>query len=423
VRGRWLALAATALTLALGATSAAAAPPLRSGIWLSRAEIKRLPERGAAWAQLVQVANEPMGHADLSNQNSDNDVHVLAAALVYARTGQERFYRKAAAGVMGAIGTERGGRTLSLARGLVSYVVAADLIDLRGREPDRADVFRRWLTAVRRERLKPDSRPTLVDTHELAPNNWGAHAGASRIAADIYLGDQRDLARAAAVFKGWLGDRGAYHGFRYGRDRSWQQDPQAPVGVNPPRAVKNGEQIGGAIPDDMRRGCPLRFPPCPTLYPWEAMQGAVVQAEMLSRQGYDAWSWGHQALRRAAGFLFALHRRYGDEDWGAPRGDAWIPWLLNARYGTKFPTVLPAEPGKGMGFTDWSAGAAAACRRPPCATVRGPHRAVVPVPSDSRPRGRHDDDKETVVLAVVAAGAAMGALALARRRARLRRAR
>ena len=67
-----------------------------------------------------------MGHADLSDQNSDNDVHVLAAALVYARTGEEHFYRKAAAGVMDAIGTEKGGRSLALARGLVSYVVAAD---------------------------------------------------------------------------------------------------------------------------------------------------------------------------------------------------------------------------------------------------------------------------------------------------------
>ena len=39
--------------------------------------------------------------------------------------------RKAAAGVMDAIGTEKGGRTLALARGLIAYVVAADLIDLR----------------------------------------------------------------------------------------------------------------------------------------------------------------------------------------------------------------------------------------------------------------------------------------------------
>jgi hypothetical protein len=412
VAKRWPALVLVALGLACPGAAAAT-----SGMWLSRAELQRLPERGPAWAQLVELANEPMGHADLSDQNSDHDVRVLATALVYARTGEQRLYRKASAGVMGAIGTEHGGRTLALARGLVAYVVAADLIDLRHREPDRARVFRRWLAGVRNERLKPDARPTLVATHELAPNNWGTHAGASRIAADIYLRDRRDLARAAAVFKGWLGDRAIYHGFLYG-GRSWQADENAPVGVNPTGAVKNGESIDGALPDDMRRGCPLRFPPCPTLYPWEAMQGAVVQAELLSRQGYDAWNWGDQALRRAAQFLFGLYDRYGDKDWGAPRGDAWIPWLLNARYGTDFPATTPAPPGKGMGFTDWSAGPR--CAGTSCASPHGPIRHVVAVPSRPLPKGGRSDNDETLVLGLVAAGALLGAFALARRRARPR---
>jgi hypothetical protein len=420
---RSLAFVVGALLLGCAATSAAgAAAPVRPGIWLSPAEVQRLPERGPAWAQLVQVADEPMGHADIADQNSDHDIHVLGAALVYARTGEARFYRKAAAGVMDAIGTERGGRTLALARGLVSYVVAADLLGLRDREPARARVFRRWLAAVRHERLEPDSRPTLVATHERAPNNWGTHAGASRIAADIYLGDQKDLARAAAVFKGWLGDRAAYHGFSYGEDLSWQAYPKSPVGVDPPGAVKHGHSIDGALPDDMRRGCSLRFPPCATLYPWEAMQGAVVQAELLSRQGYNAWSWGHQALRRAATFLFDLSSRYRDEDWGAPAGDEWIPWLLNARYGTRFPTVLPARPGKGMGYTDWSTDAPEGCPRPSCAAASAPHRTVIAVPSQNATRGeRRGEDGETLVLMLVATVAALGALLLARRRSRLRR--
>jgi hypothetical protein len=423
-----LAAALVAAAAAIAAAAPAAPADDRSpspGMWLSRAEIQRLPESGQAWDQLVEMADEPMGHADLEDQDSDHDIHVLAAALVYARTGEERFYRKAAAGVIDAIGTERGGRTLSLARGLYSYVIAADLIDLRDREPDREEVFRRWLAAVRNERLAPDSRPTLVATHEVAPNNWGTHAGASRIAADIYLGDQRDLARAAAVFKGWLGDRAAYHGFVYG-ETSWQADPDHPVGVDPTGAVADGHSIDGALPDDMRRGCTLRFPPCPTLYPWEAMQGAVVQAELLSRQGYDAWDWGDEALRRAATFLFALHDRYGDEDWGAPRGDSWIPWLLNARYGTHFPTVLPARAGKGMGYTDWSA-ARGPCPGDGCSTTRGPDRVVRPVsgPAQSPVRGggRSEDELELEVLALVAAGVALAALALVRRRTRLRRTR
>jgi hypothetical protein len=398
-----VAAAAIAGSLFLPAR-AAAVTPLEPGIWLSRAEVMQLPEQGPAWAQLTKLAAEPAGHPDLSNQDSDTDVRVLAAALVSVRTGDEGLRRKAEAGVMNSIGTERGGRTLALARGLVAYVVAADLIDLRDYDPAAGRAFRSWLERVRTEQLEPSSNPTLVATHELRPNNWGTHAGASRIAADIYLGDRRDLARAASVFAGWLGGRGIYDGFRYGGDLSWQADPHAPVGVNPPGAASDGQLLDGALPDDMRRGCSRRVPPCPTLYPWEAMEGAVVQAELLSRQGYDAWSWGHQALRRAAVFLFGLHSRYGAEEWGAPAGHAWVPWLLNARYGTHFATTLPAPPGKGMGFTDWTAatGCPGECTRP-----RGAPRQVAHVAARPQQRSSSATDHDASRLLAAGAGLAL----------------
>ena len=119
---------------------------------------------------------------------------------------------------MAAIGTEKGGRTLALGRNLVSYVIAADLIDLKRYDAGSDQQFRSWLAAVRKETL--DGK-TLISTHEVRPNNWGTHAGASRVAADRYLGDKADLARAAQVFKGWLGDRSAYAGFKYG-ELAWQ---------------------------------------------------------------------------------------------------------------------------------------------------------------------------------------------------------
>jgi hypothetical protein len=123
----------------------------------------------------------------------------------------------------------------------------------------------------------------------------------------------------------------------------------------------------------------MRFPPCPTGYPWEAMQGAVVQAELLSRQGYDAWNWGGQALRRAASFLFALDRAEPDDGWAADGNDTWIVWLLNRRYGTHFPTTAPTQPGRGMGFTDWTHGPRSRCVARDCTTPRGRLRRVAPV--------------------------------------------
>jgi hypothetical protein len=410
---------ALALALVLAACLPTAAPAqghaAKGEIWISRDELKRLPTIGPAWDNLVRYAEEPMGDADLSDQDSEHDVHVLAAALVYARIDTKHLRRKAAAGIMDAIGTEDGGRTLALARGLLAYVVAADLIDLDDFDRGKGRVFSRWLRRVRNEQLEPESRPTLVLTHERAANNWGTHAGASRIAADAYLGDRADLARAAGVFRGFVGDRRAFDGFNFGADQSWQLHPDRPVGIVGAGARRRGMRIDGALPDDMRRGCSIRRDPCPTRYPWEAMQGIVAQAELLSRQGYDSWEWQHQAVRRAARFLFDLNRRRPHEDWSAPEGHQWVPWLLNARYGDRFPTALPAQPGKGMGFTDWTH--AQPCERRSCTEARGPRRepvAVEPRPDPARIReAAREDDGNPAILPIAVAGVVALVLAAA----------
>jgi len=319
-----------------------------AGIWTSRAELARLPMAGPAWAQLKAAADGELGKAEIANQDSNHDVRALAAALVYARTGDQGYRAKAANAVMAAIETENDDRTLALGRNLVSYVLAADLIDFKRYDPAREQQFRSWLDGVRRENL--DGR-TLISTHEDRPNNWGAHAGAARIAAALYLGDRADLDRAAQVFKGWLGDRAAYAEFKYDKDDSWQADPANPVGINPAGATRDGHRIDGAIPDDMQRGGKFRWPPKHTNYPWGALEGALVQAELLSRAGYDAWSWQDQALLRATQFLRQTDQEVGG--WWAEGDDEWMPWVINHAYGEKFPTALPARPGKNLGWTDW----------------------------------------------------------------------
>jgi hypothetical protein len=311
----------------------------------------RRPTTGPSWNALVAAADSlEIAAADIANQDSDHDVKTLAAGLVYARSGATSYRSKAANAIMAAIGTERGGRTLALGRNLVSYVIAADLIDLKSYSVASDQQFRNWLRDVRHATL---SGRTLISTHEDRPNNWGTHAGASRVAADLYLGDKADLARAAQVFKGWLGDRSAYAGFTYG-DLSWQADPSAPVGVNGAGATKNDHSIDGVFPDDMRRGCSFQWPPCHTGYAWGAMEGAVVQAELLARAGYAAWNWEDKALLRAAHFLHNLDRTFGG--WWAEGDDEWQPWLINHAYGTDFPAEAPARHGKNMGWTDWMYG-------------------------------------------------------------------
>jgi hypothetical protein len=342
------------LMVTFAPASAAAPPPSTSGppapvagIWTSPAELASRPTSGSAWTALRQAADGSLGTADIANQDSDHDVNTLAVALVYARTGVAAYRTKAAAAIGAAIGTETGGRTLALGRNLASYVIAADLIGLGNYDSALDGRFRSWLSAVRTESLDGE---TLISTHETRPNNWGTMAGASRVAADVYLGDSADLARAAQVFQGWTGERSAYAGFSFG-DLSWQADPSAPVAVDLPGAVVAGVPADGALTDDMRRGCAPKVPPCHTDYAWEGMQGAVVQAEILQRRGYDAFGWGSRAILRAASFLDRLDQQYGG--WWASADDEWQPWVINAAYGTSLRAVSPASPGKVMGWTDW----------------------------------------------------------------------
>ncbi len=317
------------------------------GIWVSRQELAELPTSGPAWAGVVESANSA-GAGNIADQDSDGDVNAMAAGLVYARTGDNAYRSKAAQAVMSAVGTESGGRTLALGRNLVSYVIAADLIDLRSFDSGMDGRFRAWLGKVRTSTL--DGK-TLVETHEGRPNNWGTHAGASRAAIAAYLGDRAELSRVAQVFNGWTGDRSSYAGFNYG-DLSWQANPASPVGVNPAGASRSGVDIGGALPEEMRRGGGLSANPGSTGYPWGGIEGAVVTAQILDRQGFDAFSSGNQALRRAVQFLADLDAREGG--WWVSNDDEYVPWMINKAYGTSFPVSAEIGEGKNMGFTNWT---------------------------------------------------------------------
>lgn len=312
-------------------------------IWISRRALMARPVSGAAWERLKQQADAAAGVPNLKDQNQMNNVYVLAKALVYARTGQTRYRDEVRAQCMAAIGTEVGGRTLALGRELAAYVIAAGLVGL---EPEEDDVFRNWLRTCLSENLDGQ---TLRSTHEKRPNNWGTHAGASRAAIAVYLGDRAELARTAKVFRGWLGDRSAYAGFSYG-NLSWQSDEARPVGINPLGASKLGHSVDGVLPDDQRRAGDFLWPAPKENYVYEALQGAVVEAVILSNAGYDVWNWSDRALLRAYGWLYAVadYPAEGDDTWQAP--------LIDHFYRTSLWNGSRVSPGKNMGWTDWTHG-------------------------------------------------------------------
>ena len=289
--------------------------------------ISTLPTSGVGWTSVTSWAAKA-AIPKLSDQNSSADVITLAKALVCARTAARCDETKA---ILARVpGTEVGGRTLALGRGLVAYVLAADLVGYR------ETTFMAWVSSVKTELL---DGLTLNRTQEQRPNNWGTWAGASRIAADLYLGDSTDLARAVSVFRGYLGDRAQYTGFKFG-SLSWQSNPAAPVGINPAGALIQGHDVSGVVPDDQRRAGSFTWPPPCENYVWESLQGTTVSAKLLSNAGYPALSWSDASITRAVGFLNAN---------GCPAtgDDGWVPWMIGQQ------GKSPSTPGKGFGFSEW----------------------------------------------------------------------
>ena len=319
-------------------------PSNSSGIWISAAEIAQLPTSGSAWNALVSAANNIP--AAEGGHNSKHDVHTLAAALVAARTGDASYRNKAEANLAAAIGTEADGNALSLARNLAAYVIAADVIGYRD------GAFVQWV-----DRMRTYQHPagggcsgwtcSVIGKHESRPNNHGSMAGASRMAASLYLGDQSDFEQAVKVLRGYLGDRSAYASFNYG-EMSWQSNSGSPAGINPAGAKIDGHDVDGVMPDDQRRCGSFSWPPCSTGYAWEGLQGLMVQAWIVHRQGYDVFEWSDRALLRAVKWLYGPGGNTADGD------DRFQLPLIDGAYNTSYWNGQTVGNGKNMGWTDWT---------------------------------------------------------------------
>jgi len=81
---------------------------------------------------------------------------------------------------------------------------------------------------------------------------------------------------------------------------------------------------------------------------YEALQGALAQAVILSRAGYPVWSWQDRALLRAFQWL------HSETNFPASGDDTWEPYIINYYYRTNFPAPAVASTGKNVGWTDWT---------------------------------------------------------------------
>ena len=316
-----------------------------SSIWISAEELANLPTTGPAWENMKRVADTPTGLPKISDQSNMVDVQTMAKALVYTLLHEKRYREEVINNIFMAIGTEWGARTIALGKNLTGYIIAADLVGL---PPEKDRRFKEWLRGLLTRDFKGK---TIISTNEKRPNNWGTSTGSVRAAIAVYLGDDNELQRTALVFKGYLGDRKAYSGFKFKHVNWWQADPYKPVGINPKGATKIGYSIDGVLPDDQRRSGPFTWPPPKENYVYTGLQGAVSQAVILYRAGYsNVWKWENKALFRAFQWLY-------DVAHFPPKGDdTWLPYVINYYYGTHFSSRVPSKPGKIVGWTDWTHG-------------------------------------------------------------------
>src|SRR3989338_4556539 len=329
-------------------TSSPVTPPAGEGlgIWISPNEIAKLPASGSAWSNLQSDADSSFGSPNLADQDTRHNIRTMAAALVYARMGQESYRSKAANAIKSAMGTETAARSLAIGRNLAAYVIAADLIDLKIYRPSDDAQFRSWLSSMRTRDF--DGR-TLISCHEDRPNNWGTMCGASRIAADLYLNDNADLQKAVQVFQGYLGNRSSYAGFKFATDAfSFMCDTSSPRPINPPGCIKDGHDLSGAPVDDIQRAGPYKWLPGFTDYAWGGFSAAIAQAEMLHRAGYDSYNWENQAVLRGIRFLNEV------VNFSQSNATTWTTWVVNRAYNTNYSTSSTSISNRLISYTDWT---------------------------------------------------------------------
>jgi hypothetical protein len=328
------------------------------GLWTSSEELADKPMSGTPW-QWVKSAADTVNpeNADVSDQNGSNNVEILAAGIVYARTGIQNYKEKVISAVEKLIREGKPpkptGDVLAWSRETGAYALAADLAGYRTAE------FETWLRNIV-EVWGGAGDETMLTMFKRRPNNHGTQAFGSLVAIYAYL---QDSLRLKEIRDYWIkGITGPNPGYTYGGpddDFSWHVDQSNYRLINPKGAVKQGLDIDGLLPDDIRRnGSFSNPPPLPeTPYHWEGRQGIIMAARIFERIGIPVWDVADSAIFRSFHVLEERwEKKYGG--WAASGDDEWMLPFVDAAYGTHFSKdqVRLWDHGKnaGWGYVVWT---------------------------------------------------------------------
>ena len=358
--------------------SAGGAPAPSSDMLIDPARLASLPTSGDAYDYMKEQADAALSDMNLSgdpdptspwlpNYNGAGDVtrpgtQTLAAALVYARTGEQRYRDFVISANRYLMGTEQEDSTdgtaeedklLATSRQIGAFVLAASLVDmdpsLTGTRPGlEGTSWRDWLAGLRTASIGTSGQAAnIVQLSDERANNWGAWGRAARIAIDVYLRDDADLARVVERFEVSMGERSGVWRPGQSLDLSYSCLGDAYIAINP---ASCGPEMDGMIVEDISRSSGS-FPDYDATgigYTMESYQAMLFSAVLLERQGYDAFGWGDQALRRVMDWLTREGFPHGNGTTVA-RHESWIAQYF---YGKSYPTV-PSSMGRTFGFTDW----------------------------------------------------------------------
>ena len=381
---RTFACTSFALALSFGAVPVAGAAT-GDYMLVDSARLASLPTSGTAYACMKKTADNAIASASLSTPTSTSPwlpnysgqgAETLAAALVYARTGDTRyrdFVIKVNRFVIGSEdssstnGTSSDDRLLATMRQISAYVMAADLVgmdrNVKGsRSGQTSKVWQSWLAALRTKTIGTSSNKTSIVVVNNHSTNWGAWASASRIAIDVYLNDAIDLALAVNRLKLYLGDATSLTASLTPWVKSSSFDPSwacIPAGLSVAFIAVNPSSCGpdkdGIIVEDASRSA-YAFPTWdnPGIdYSFHAYAAQLVAALLLDRKGYDVWNWGDRALKRIMDRLDRLGVATGNGRNFATH----VSWIPRHFYSVDYPK-LPAQAGDTLGYTDWLFGPA-----------------------------------------------------------------
>ena len=386
IRRRVIGIVACAvLTMLFGSVSAAGAAT--DYMLIDAARLASLPTSTAQYAYMKKTADDAMASVSLSSATSNSpwltnyggkSAETLAAALVYARTGDTRYRDFVIAVNRFIIGSEESASTngtagddklLATMRQISGYVLAADLVNMGpnttgSRSRYGSTTWRTWVARLRTKSIGDGNCDSIVHCN-LKATNWGAWASAARTVIDVHIGDSVDRKIAVNRLKLYLGE--TMSGTPWIRstrfDSSWACIPRGlPVSFVPVNGSSCGRGKDGILVEDASRSS-YSYPSFDDKgidYTFHAYGAQLIAALVLDRQGYDVWGWGDNALKRIMDRLDRLGAATGNDRAGASH----VSWIPRHFYGVSYPTV-PAQAGNTLGYTDWLYGAAAAPPPPP----------------------------------------------------------